>query len=411
MNVFKKIGLWYVLATPILAGFSTFEFKADEGFTVTGLIWVLQFATGVLLLPFVWSSDDHRGDLRAWWPWLGWAAILFMSIAWCGNLGRRNIQEAMQLCMPVVVGMVAASVIRSRNDLRWFLGTFNVAMVFLALFTLLFISGRFDEEWISTRVRPAALTMTLIGCVYLSYYPRYKILPVLGWGTCILLTLLTQSRMATMTLLVAPIVFPVYHRRWINLAAVVALGFVGVGLFYTPIIQKKFFESGSGGITEAFSGDFAGAGRFEAWPEIWKEAWTHPLLGAGVGSAYDFVPQVWEDIFHVHNDYLRVFFELGIVGEVIFVFAMLWQLVFLYRHTQIARGLTRSTFVAAFMGWCALMISSGSDNTIIYNIYFTNLLFALIGAANGVFQASTADAHLPQPATSADLTNMHYRPI
>ena len=82
---------------------------------------------------------------------------------------------------------------------------------------------------------------------------------------------------------------------------------VALGLFYTPIVQKKFFESGSGHLSEAFQGDYAGAGRFEAWPAIWDEAWSHPKLGAGVGSAYDFVPLVWEDINHVHNDYLRVF--------------------------------------------------------------------------------------------------------
>ena len=151
----------------------------------------------------------------------------------------------------------------------------------------------------------------------------------------------------------APVVFPLYHRKWINFAAAGTLAVVALGLFYTPIVQKKFFESGSGHLSEAFQGDYASpAGRFEAWPAIWDEAWSHPKLGAGVGSAYDFVPLVWEDINHVHNDYLRVFFEMGILGEIIFVFAMVWQLVVLYRRTQTTRGLTRSAFVAAWLGWC-----------------------------------------------------------
>ena len=408
MSVFKKIGFWYVLATPILAGFSTFEFKADEGFTVTGLIWVLQFLIGVALLPLIWSSEEHRGQLRTWWPWFAWIAVLWMSLAWSGNMARRNIQEAMQLSMPVVVGMVATSVIRSRAELRRFLSTFNVAFVFVVLFTLCFISGRFDEEWISTRVRPVALTMTLIGCVYISGYPRRVFWPLVGWSACILCTLLSESRMATLTLLAAPMVYPLYQRKWINLAAVGAVLLLGIGLFYTPIIQKKFFESGSGHITEAFQGDFAGAGRFEAWPAIWQEAWEHPLLGSGVGSAYDFVPLVWEDIYHVHNDYLRVFFEMGLVGEVVFVFALVWQLVYLYRATQAARGLTRSAFVAAWLGWCALLVSSASDNTIIYNIYYTNLLFALIGAANGVFAASTASEQKPETSKIIELGSLGF---
>lgn len=414
MNVFKKLGLWYILATPVLAGLSTFELKADtDGFTVTGLIWVAQFAVGLLILPFVWSSDDHRGDLTPWWPWFVWAGWAWMTLLWCDNLSRRNVQETIQLCMPILVGMIAVSVIRSRTDLRWLLSSFHVTFVLLAAFTLVFLSGKFDEEWISTRVRPAALTMTLVGCVYIAGYPRRKIWPIVGWGACVLLTLLSQSRMATMTLLVAPICFPLYRRKSTNVLAALALAAVAVGLFYTPIVQKKFFESGSGKLSEAFEGDYAGAGRFEAWPEIWREAWTHPALGAGVGSAYDFVPLVWEDINHVHNDYLRVFFEMGIIGEMIFVTTMIWQLVVLYRRTQTTRGLTRSAFVAAFLGWCALLISCATDNTILYNIYYTDLLFAIIGGAYGVLAASTSGGHAPAADTAKmpELRPRNFRPV
>jgi len=412
MNAFKKLGTWYVLATPVLAGFSTMEFKTDEGFTVTGLIWVMQFIIGLGLLPFVWSSDEHRGDLSPWWPWLAWCGLLWLSLTWCENLGRRNVHETMQLSMPILVGMIAASVIRTREDLQRLLSTFNITFVFLALFTALYISGRFDEEWMGSRVRPAALTMTLIGCVYLAGFPRRKLWPLCGWGVCLLMTLLTQSRMATLTLLAAPIFFPLFRRKWINVAAFAAVAGMGIALFYTPIIQKRFFENGSGGLSEAFSGDYASAGRSEAWPAIWAKAWDHPILGSGVGSAFDFVPLVWEDVNHVHNDYLRMFFELGAVGEVVFLFAIVWQIVILYRRTQSTDGVTQKAFTACWLGWCAMLISCGTDNTILYNVYYTNLLFALIGGAYGVYAATTSDEALPEPKKAiTDLGKMRYRPI
>ena len=80
-----------------------------------------------------------------------------MTLLWCDNLGRRNVQETIQLCMPILVGMIAASAIRTRADLRKLFWTFSIALVFLAAFTVVFMSGKFDEEWISTRVRPASL--------------------------------------------------------------------------------------------------------------------------------------------------------------------------------------------------------------------------------------------------------------
>lgn len=410
-TLFHKLGLWYVWGTPVLAGLSTFEIKSSEdGFTVTGLLWVLQFALGVLLLPMVWSSDDHRGDLRPWLPWIAFSGILWISLAWAPGLERRNVQETIQLCMPVLVGMIAASVIRTRADLRRLMSMFSITFVLLAIFTAIFLAGVFDEEYIKTRVRPAALTMTLVGCVYLSGYPHRKVWPIVGWLACAALTVATQSRMAAMTLLLAPVIFPMFKNRRTNIATACVFAVLGIGLFYTPVIQKRFFEDGSGKLTEAFQGDYAGAGRFEAWPQIWEEAKSKPLIGHGVGSAYDFVPLVWEDTNHCHNDYLRLFFETGVIGLTFFVIAAIYQLVVLHRQIGSTRGAVRSAYVAVWLGFWAMLVSSATDNTILYNIYFTDSLFAILGAAYGVTAAVNAGAHRAAEPAVSTLTTMRYSP-
>jgi len=409
-TLFHKLGLWYVWSTPVLAGLSTFEIKSDEGFTVTGLLWVLQFAIGVLLLPMLWSTDEHRGDLRPWMPWIAWSGVLWISLLWAPGIGRRNVQETIQLCMPILVGMIAASVIRTRADLRRLISMFSITFVLLALFTVVFVSGVFDEEYIKTRVRPAALTMTLVGCVYLSGYPRRKVWPVIGWLACAVLTVATQSRMAAMTLLLAPVIFPMFKTRRVNIATACLFAVLGIGLFYTPVIQKRFFEDGSGKLSEAFQGDYAGAGRFEAWPLIWEEARTRPLIGHGVGSAYDFVPEVWEDTNHCHNDYLRLFFETGVIGLAFFVFAAIYQLVVIHRQIGSTRGAVRSAYVAVWLAFWAMLVSSATDNTILYNIYFTDSLFAILGAAYGVTAAVHAGVSTAVDPTRSTLTTMRYSP-
>jgi O-antigen ligase len=201
-----------------------------------------------------------------------------------------------------------------------------------------------------------------------------------------------------------------FKSRKVNIATACLFAVLGIGLFYTPVIQKRFFEDGSGKLSEAFQGDYAGAGRFEAWPLIWEEARTRPLIGHGVGSAYDFVPEVWEDTNHCHNDYLRLFFETGVIGLAFFVFAAIYQLVVLHRLIGSTRGAVRSAYVAVWLAFWAMLVSSATDNTILYNIYFTDSLFAILGAAYGVTAAVNAGASPSVEPTRSTLTTMRYSP-
>ena len=123
---------------------------------------------------------------------------------------------------------------------------------------------------------------------------------------------------------------------------------------------------------------------------IWEEALLRPVLGHGVGSSYSFVPKVWHDMAMVHNDYLRVVFELGFVGLAIYVAVLLWQMYETRIRAARSSGAPHEAFVAAFLGFCGLVITCCTDNTLIYNLWYTNPLFALLGAAYGA--ARTVDS-------------------
>jgi O-antigen ligase len=145
--------------------------------------------------------------------------------------------------------------------------------------------------------------------------------------------------------------------------------------------------------------DFDSAGRFDAWPEVWQESQKNPVLGAGVGVSRQFVPTIWPDMYHVHNDYLRVIFELGWVGLAIFVSVYVWQLYALWEPARMTTGILRSAFVAAWLGFWMLLITSATDNTIIYNLFYTDPLFAMLGAAWGVYAQEQSTAEASQRAT------------
>lgn len=404
MTTTRRIGVWYAMAIPVLAGMSTLELPI-EGFNYTGYIWVVLLPLGLYLLAVQRLTENEHKIAFPCWPWVVWCGLVTFSLLWCEDVDRRNVQEAGQFIMPLVVGLVAAAFIRTPAELRGLLASFGVAYVFLAIYTAMYASGSFDMEWMSVHLRSATLTATLVGCVAFAFFPRYRVLPILGWGACILLDTLTSSRTATLILLALPVLHPLYRTKLWNVAAVAVFLVLGIVLFYTPVFQAHFFESGSGTLSDVLSGEFIDFGRADAWSKVWEEAWEHPLLGAGIGTAFDFVPTVWEDSNHVHNDYLRVFFELGLVGFALFVFIGAWQLVTLYRAiNNTSDDLVRTAFAAAWLGFLGLLISCLTDNTIVYHVYYVNPLFAVMGAAFGVAGAKRqrfADGETPH-SRSAD---------
>ncbi|MEX2285631.1 MAG: O-antigen ligase family protein, partial [Planctomycetaceae bacterium] len=228
-----------------------------------------------------------------------------------------------------------------------------------------------------------ALVALLVGCVFLSGFPARKLIPLLGWGSAVAITAVTGSRIAALALLAAMIMHPLLGSMR-RVAALAAATLVGIALFYSPTFQERFFPSGSGGLTDLASGRVEDAGRFDAWTQIWVEATNRPLLGAGVGSSHALVDVVWGDTDQVHNDYLRVFYETGLVGFALFLAVFGWQLAVLGRQIREAEGVLQRALLAAFLGLTAMLVTCLTDNTITYNLFYTDPLFAVIGSAAGV---------------------------
>ena len=107
----------------------------------------------------------------------------------------------------------------------------------------------------------------------------------LGWGACLAITVVTGSRMASLAMLLQPILNPVVRGPLRRLAAVMVVGAIGVGIYLTPMFQERFFHGDSGDIGQLASGDFDSPAEFEAWPIVLEEAPNAPYWGMG-SAAY-----------------------------------------------------------------------------------------------------------------------------
>lgn len=386
-----RLGYLLMLSVPLVAVFSL-DGVHIAGFNYTGWIWVVQFLAALALLQAEMAVRHQLPRALSCWPWCVFGAFLASSLLWCDIWSLRNVQDVAQIGMPLLMGVIASIFIRTERQLLALLRCFGItAGISLLLLPAMKLGAVGNNEGLNER--GLGLTAAVAGTVLLAG-TRCAFWPALaGWTICLLVTVLTGSRMATICLIIAPVLHPLFNKWIAKLFALVLMALLAVGVFHTETFQKRFFYSGSGSLADVWTGDFASLGRFEAWPAIWDEAWRRPILGHGVGTATKFVPTVWETVTHVHNDYLRLGFEVGLIGLLLFLLAAIWQLFSLRRLLREAedQSVVQHALAAAYMGVLVFLVLASTDNPLMYNIWFTNPVFALLGGASGVLQQQQAD--------------------
>jgi O-antigen ligase len=386
----RRVGFLYVLSVPVTAGLASMSVDDIGGFAYTGWMWVGSLVVGILVIQADMALFGRFRGALPYGPWGLWFGFVWLSLLWSEGSGR-NLQEALQITMPLLVGTAASMFITSETQLRTLLRVVCLTALPLAA-TLMWLQLGWADDATNGTSRVLALTTALIGCVFISGSPRSRLGPILGWAVCLTIIAVSGSRTATAALLAVPALHPL-HRNLLRRGAIIATTVaLAVMLFYTPLFQERFFDSEYGSLDRVLNGNFIDSGRFAAWPPILDEAWQHPVFGAGVGSAHDFVPTVWPEVVQVHNDYLRIGFEQGLVGLVIFLSVMAWQLRDLTRQIGRSDGYAKRAFAASFLGLLIFLLTSVTDNTLAYNLWYVNPLFAVMGAAYGVARCGGPDS-------------------
>lgn len=410
-----QLGTWYVLAVPLLAAMATLRGDSLQiaGFNYTGFLWLGALAVGIGL--FI-VEKAVRPDHRIQMPlvlWAAWLLVVVASFAWMDYAGGSEARVTLQLAMPVVVGVLASLFIRTRAQLTQLVNACYAIVPLLFLLAIAWAATNLDAELrtdVYIEKRAAALTAVIIGGLFLAGAPSHFWRAWLGWGACVGVTVITGSRMATLAMLLLPIFNPVSRQPMRKLATVAVALLVGMVIYLTPAFQERFFAGESAGVADIASGNFDSAGRFDAWPLILERAWDRPWLGHGVGTVERIMADVWGEMKAPHNDYLRVGYELGIVGLAVFLSVMLIQLFRLGREVRQSDGVVQQAFAAAWLGLFIFLPIAVTDNPITYNLCFMDPVFALMGAAYSVSReerrAATGSAwRYASPSIAPNLTH------
>jgi O-antigen ligase len=205
------------------------------------------------------------------------------------------------------------------------------------------------------------------------------------------------SRLASM---IALLLFPLSQIRLTSIKkwmAVVFLSAAMVGLAYLALtyiepIRARFFEGDLSLQVGTVAINVMGrANMWRATVDSWKSS---PWIGRGPGAAQTLLRSLYPNIFHPHNDYLRVLHDYGIVGLSLWVLG----LVNLLRATWGARrrsdrlGLQEARLHwAAFLALVALVLSMVTDNSMAY-IFVMAPQGILIGTSLGRRGIATTDS-------------------
>lgn len=150
-----------------------------------------------------------------------------------------------------------------------------------------------------------------------------------------------------------------------KLRILVAAAIVGYAIFAAmtrvPALRDRFLK---GDAAYEYNGiRFNTSGRNELWAAMWQAIPEHFWVGHGPGQSQYFIRARYETIEHPHNEYLRMWFDTGIIGLALWTFGLLaiaWSAS--RRYKRAARNEDKALHLAAQFGVLVLLLGAITDN-------------------------------------------------
>jgi O-antigen ligase len=191
------------------------------------------------------------------------------------------------------------------------------------------------------------------------------------------LTLLIALSLSRTALVVAILLFPLSRLQSLRRRGLLRLIFAGMAsilvlyffILYMPALSSRFL--GDDTLGEYVSGDATldMSGRAAFWAVTIDSYLDSPWLGKGPGSANNLIAEIFPDIGHPHNEYLRILHDSGIVG-LTFLLVGFWKLLLRCRRTyqQAVRqgSALTSLYLGTFLALIAILLTAITDNTFSY---------------------------------------------
>ncbi len=348
------------------------------GYRISGLAgWVIPFIVALM------ATISARGRIAfpylLWLPWLFIVAI-YEVFADADN----SLQRSVMLVAPLLIGVAVSKVSVSESDLERFLSLckwFAAAYFVVAIAqTGLIETGALPP---TSGIAPEAITITLLCSLLAAAYAVGRRRYLIWWivGALVPVVGLTRGPLVACALTLPLTLVPM--RPLIRMGLLIAIGAAGLALFHTERVQQRMFYSGEGTLLDMRldNPDFQTSGRAYIIEEMKAAIPEAPWFGHGANASQEMLGEIAEGLEHPHNDWLRLAYDYGYVGMVVFALTMLAQMWHARRAAGRTAGAERLLLYAGSSAFVPMAMLMSTDNIILYAAYFGNLQFVILGLA------------------------------
>lgn len=372
----------------LLLGFAvmplTFPPFGLAGFRMSGWLWLMEL---VLLAPLALTEPLHRRAARYLMPYQLFLAYAMVSLAWA-PMFESGVKVLLQLAVPAAAYLIAWRVpndLRLRDRLcvisRWGLAVAAVLAAGGLLFGTRVIFGPVS--------RPASLSLVVL-FVTATLDSRSWRVTLLTAALALLLTIAAGARAASVVLIVVLLTSPSLGLRWQGRVAIAAACLLLVLMASsTEAFKQRFFFNEDATLMDALtlSGNLNTAGRRELWPRLWHACSPNALTGLGIGSASPLSLELsGRGVDQPHNEYLRTYCDVGLVGGGAFWAFFLWAALRSWRGALLGRD--RQLHAAAGQLVLALLLFAITDNPLLYTALFTVPIALVLGLSDSALVRS-----------------------
>jgi hypothetical protein len=351
------------------------------GFSIIGWFWVIPMtAAGLICLGNIGRITFPVG------LWLTWVGIL--CLYWL--VGRQNpdaLQSLLQLLSPLAVGCATSSFrfdsLQLESVIRWITRLAWIVWILLLIRMPLILTGVLPGH---SFMAAEMIELLLLGACYASFYAcgsgrhLYYYLAVLAITAISLVRGPIIAMLSCLPLTPAPLTI----RKRILLC--VGITICALILFNTDRVQKIMFFSGSGELTDLYwdNPNLQTSGRNAMFDTLGPGVEDSPLLGNGFNTHRTALLNAGIRLYLPHNDWLKLLYDMGILGAGIYLITMVLQMFFLLGFARRYAGAHQMLAYAAATAFVPYALIMLTDNVILYVQFFGNLHFALIGIVYGV---------------------------
>jgi len=195
------------------------------------------------------------------------------------------------------------------------------------------------------------------------------------------------------------------NRKNLVLATVILVAagtsFVTAVLTYQPLYDRFF------GYDVAMSVGGVGinaSGRIKMWEILINALGSDWVFGKGIAASGNLIDDFFSNLGHPHNDYLRFYFALGVVGLsmwVAFIFSFIWHAVKSLKRSIRDLSADYPLHTAALMSLIAVLGAMATDNPVDYSFVMMPLAVMMgcsLGAGRAHERLAKSQAQVPPPA-------------